>query len=267
MSRVLRAALEGALRDGADVCLLGEAPELSRVTAGLAAAWPDRVHALPAADATLAGVALGMALGGWRPVVELAGPDSLLAALPQLAAEAVGLPGPLVARVPWPAGQSATFLAAATGPSVVAAACEDDAAALLAEALRRPGLTILLEPARLAALPGAGEGLRALRRREGDAAAVLAWGEGVAAALEAAGELAEDGVEVEVLDLRALAPLDAEAAGEAVARSGRAVVVQPPPGLVEAVVDRAFWRLEAPIAPAEPEAARIAEAVWRVLED
>ena len=65
----IRAVLSRALADSSDVQVLGEAVSLSPATTGLMAEYPDQVHLLPAADATLIGVAVGMAIGGKRPVV------------------------------------------------------------------------------------------------------------------------------------------------------------------------------------------------------
>ena len=88
--QALRDALRAALTDAPRVRVVGEAVELSPVTAGLAADFPGRVHALPASDAGLIGVALGMAMNGDTVVVELAGPEGLPAALAALDAALQG---------------------------------------------------------------------------------------------------------------------------------------------------------------------------------
>ena len=73
-------ALRNAVRESLknpSTRLLGEAVELSPITRGLSAEFSGQVHALPASDAGLIGLAIGMALGGAKPIVELSGPDAL----------------------------------------------------------------------------------------------------------------------------------------------------------------------------------------------
>jgi len=100
--------------------------------------------------------------------------------------------------------------------------------------------------------------------RPGGDVTVVAWGTGVGAALEAAEEAAASGVSLEVLDLQALAPLDAPALLASVGRTGRLVVVEGEPGgdgvgseVIARVAAEGFWHLDAAVArvappPAEP---------------
>jgi pyruvate/2-oxoglutarate/acetoin dehydrogenase E1 component len=239
------------------------------------AAHPDRVHLLPAADATLLGLAVGMALAGDRPVVELAGPEAIPGALQQLIQEAAGVTGdyhaPVVVRVPVPPGRPSGVgsLLDVVGLSVAAASSPAEAGILLQAALQSEGPVVLLEPA--GAVAGGPTELRPLPLgrarvlREGADATLLAWSDGVPAALRAAESLAADGVEVDVVDLRTLVPLDLETVSERVQRTGRFVLVGAPASVLAAIVQSAFLRLESP-----PEVISahggVAEAVHRALD-
>ena len=149
----LRSRVGSLLAENDRVHLLGEALELSPATQGLIADHPDRVHLLPAADATLLGVAVGMALGGACPIVELSDAEALWGALQQLGQEGRLLCGgefsaSMVVRVPiGPAGFDPTrLLGSVPGLTVVCASSATEAAQLLAEAAKHSGPVVLLEP-------------------------------------------------------------------------------------------------------------------------
>jgi len=255
--------------------LLGEALELSPATQGLRARYPGRVHLLPAADATLVGVGLGLAMSGAPAVVELADPTALWAALPQLA-EASALHGAeaplrLVIRVPCGPDRAPVppeeLLSGLPGLALAAAADHAELVPLLQAALAFGGPVVLLE-SRLA-LAGRGaetrEALplgRARLRRAGTDASALAFGEGVAAALAAADILAAEGISLEVFDLRCLRPLDSDAIAASVQATGRPVVVGAAGPALLAAVQHAFLRLESPPSwVAEPQVQAVVEAV------
>ncbi len=268
--RALRGALERALREDERVRVLGEALELSEVTRGLRRSFPERVHLLPASDAGLAGVAMGMALGGALPVLELPGLGALRGALPALARAAAAreFSPTAVLRVPLmsapPPGALAAILAI-PGLSVVAASSGSEAVGLLEAALAGRGLTVVLEPADAleAGYPAADDaaagesGLTGSAREltSGVHATILAWGAGVSAALEAAAALPDEQTAA-VLDLRSLSPLDRDTLGAAVRHSGRAIIVDDPGTVLPCVVEEGFLRLEAPPmqVPADPAA-------------
>jgi pyruvate/2-oxoglutarate/acetoin dehydrogenase E1 component len=251
-----RSVLSSALSGGARVRVLGEAVELSPATTGLLAAHPERVHLLPAADASLVGLAVGMALAGDRPVVELAGPEAMPAAFAQLAQEAAPVAGefqaPVVVRVPVAPGADAGLgaLLAVPGLQVAVASSPAEAGQLLEAALQASGPVVLVEPA--AALASGPQALDPLPLgaarvlREGDDVSLLAVGDGVPAALEAAGHLAAAGVSAGVVDLRSLSPLDLETVGAQVRHTGRPVLVGVPAAAMPGVVHSAFLRLESP---------------------
>jgi len=273
--RALSAALSAALRDDPSVRVLGEALELSVATAGLRAQAPERVHRMPASDAGLVGVAVGMAWAGARPVVELAGPEALWGAAQQLGQEAAASRGeftaPVVVRVPMVPGapDPSALLLGIQGLTVAAAGQPGEAAALLRAALRAQGPVVLLEPVEVLAdsvqdLPELPLG-RARVLREGAQVTTLAWGAGVRAALAAAEALAAEGLALEVVDLRTLAPLDLETVGGSVRKTGRVLLVGASGAALVGAVRAAFLRLEAPPAEVAADATAIAEAARAAL--
>jgi pyruvate/2-oxoglutarate/acetoin dehydrogenase E1 component len=230
----------------------------------------DQVHLLPAADATLIGVAVGMAIGGHRPVVELAGTTALWGAIQQLGQEAAAISGefsaPVVVRVPVGAeGFDPTpLLTAVPGLTVACGATPQDAAGLLKAALRHNGPTVLLESIQMLAQISAQTADVALGTaqvvREGSHVTILAWGEGVQAADKAANILAGEGILAEVVDLRSLAPLDAETIGSSIRKTGRVVLTGEGATALTTAVQSAFLRLESPPTIAAASAERIVEA-------
>ena len=263
-SEQLAATLRARMENDPSVVVLGEALELSPVTSGLLAAFPGRVHLLPAADASLVGVAVGLAMAGKRPVVELAESASVWGVLQQVGQEAASLKdrgefrAPIVVRVPQaPGGWDPTALVESVpGVAIGVAGTPGDAAHLLASALEASDPVVLLEPRAVLAERGEAEAIgfgKARVVREGDHATVLALGDGVAAALRAAEAVAGEGISVEVIDLRWVRPLDVDAIGESVSKTGRAIVAGASPGALALAVQQAFLRLESPPALASPE--------------
>ena len=270
----LHEALSQAFETDARVHLLGEALELSPVTQGLMAIAPERAHLLPAADATLVGLAIGMALGGARPVVELADAAALWAALPQLGGEigalaaATEFPLSLVLRLPLAPRAPDLDLLDLLPPRIAIAAIgrAGEAGPTLRAALAHGGPVVLIEP--LEVLAGTEqvteEALplgRARLLREGSQATVLAFGAGVPAALDAADILAHTGIEVEVIDLRTIRPLDEALIGARCRLTGRILTAGAPPSVMAAAARLAFLRLEAPPVAVGADAAAIAAAV------
>lgn len=278
MTHPVRALLQSALDGGAH--LLGEALELSPSTRGLRAAWPDRVHLLPAADAALVGVGVGIALSGAQAIVELADPSALPAALGQLV-EAQALhrsdqPLRLLLRVPFGPDPVAfapeLLLQAVPGLHLGCPSSPAEAPRLLGEALAAGAPVVLLEPrAALVGPPGEAPGPGGLGRaallRSGDACSLLTWGPDLQACLAAAELLAEEGLSVDLVDLRWLSPVDTALLGARVGHTGRAVLVGPLAAPLLGVLQAAFLRLESPpvqVAPADGQAVRVAEIVAAV---
>lgn len=277
LHQALALALAGDLPDlPGPVHLLGEALELSPVTAGLRQRFPARVHLLPAADAGLVGLAIGFAMSGAVAVVELADAQALRAALPQLA-EAGALssaeaPLRVVVRVPTGPedgpGHLEAMVQGLPGVALASAGRACELVSLLQAALRHPGPVVLAEPRAVLAAhhheePPALPLGRARLLATGEHATVLAWGAAVGPAQDAVAHLAEEGIHVDLLDLRSLVPLDAATIGQRVAHTGRAVLAGPAEPALQAAVHHAFLRLEAPPARvAEPaDALSIAAAV------
>jgi pyruvate/2-oxoglutarate/acetoin dehydrogenase E1 component len=245
-------------------------------TRGLAAALPGRVLDLPAADRAMLGYALGLALSGRHPIVELTGTARLLAGLEVLAeAGAIHLAGehavPLIVRVPTggEAGPRVDVacldaLASIAGLTVLAPVDPGGVLAAMEHAQALDAPVVILEPRRFwdeLVSPGAPD-----LAREGEHALVVTWGTGLGSCLSAASALAEEGLEIGVYLLSTLSPLDVTRLGAAVAARGRLVIAEPEEGgptsrVLAAVVDHAFLSYEAPpaVVPADP--ARIASAV------
>lgn len=284
LAQAVRATLHAAMSASDEVVLLGETVGrmggIGGSTAGLLAEFgPDRVRDLPIADRGTLGLALGLALGGKRPVVELAGSNRLLAVIDTLA-QAASLArrgefaAPIVVRVPY--GTEAGALdrpighLAFDGLTVVCAADGSALPGLLRAALAARGPVVVLEPRaaaddRVSDDDAAPAPFRARTVRSGDHVTLAAWGNGVRAALEAAAALESEGLSAEVLDLVALQPLDHEALAASVTRTGRLVVVHPSdPALADAArmvgLDGAFLHLESPLARATEAPEAVARA-------
>ena len=267
LAAAVHQALTEALTDAA-VVILAEAlddPSLADLPA-------DRVIGVPIADRGTLGLAVGLALAGRRPVVQLAGPARLAEVMGVLAeAGAIAMGGefavPVVVRLPYgaeaealdvPAGR---YLADLPGIRVVCASSPAAGADLLRRALEVRGPTVILEPRRLGPVPNGVPLADARLLRQGTHVTLATWGGGVAACATAAEALAADGVSADVLELVSLAPLDHATLGDRVRRTGRLVVVHPDdPHLARHVrqvgLEEAFLYLEAPlgIAPAAPGA-------------
>jgi pyruvate/2-oxoglutarate/acetoin dehydrogenase E1 component len=279
VASALRAAFAAAFRDDDRLIVVGEGAGRTGGLDGLFSAIdPERRFETPIADRAAVGLAIGLALAGRRPIVELTASGRVHATLEPLAEAAAfaaageqtldlavrvpvgGQAGPLIDR-------SATdALLALPGVSVLAPSTPDDVVTLWRHALGSRGVTVVLEPRALLSERCDGGGAptadpRARVARPGQHVTLVAWASGVEPALRAAQALAADGIDAEVLDLRALRPLDTAAIARSVQRTGRAVFVAPPEGgFVDraslAAVDGAFLYLESPLssAPATPEA-------------
>jgi len=217
-------------------------------TAGLADEFgTERVRDTPISEAAICGIAVGAAQSGLRPVVEIMFIDFLTLALDQLvnaAAKAHFMSGgqltvPLVLRTQGGAGQRGAaqhsqsleaWLTHVPGLKVVMPSTAADAAGLLASAIADPGPVVFVETKTLyfrreevAAFEPVPIGSARIVRPGRDVT-VVALSRLVPESLAAADELAADGIDAEVIDLRSLAPLDLETIVDSVGRTHRLVV-------------------------------------------
>jgi 2-oxoisovalerate dehydrogenase E1 component len=238
-------------RDGSVVLMgqdVGVFEGAFRATRRLHARWPDRVLDTPIAESGTLGIAVGAALLGDRPVVEMQFSDFVSCGFNQIVNVAAKLfyrwrvPCPIVVRLPSGGGVGAGpfhsqnpegWFAHVPGLKIVCPATAVDAKALLKAAIRDPDPVLFFEHKFLyrrvkEALP-AGDLVAEIGRarvvRLGRHLTLVGYGVTTWTCLEAAAALAGDGVEAEVIDLRTLVPYDEETVAASVRRTGRAVVV------------------------------------------
>jgi 2-oxoisovalerate dehydrogenase E1 component len=273
-------ALEEEMERDSSVVLLGQDigrfEGAFRVTRGLHERWAARVLDTPIAESGTLGIAAGAALLGLRPIVEMQFADFVSCGFNQLVNVAAKLyyrferPCPIVVRLPSGGGVGAGafhsqnpegWFTHVAGLKVVCPATAEDAYALLLAAIRDPNPVIFCEHKFLyrrvkASLAGvAPEPLgRAVVRRAGDALTLVGYGATTWTCLEAAEELARQGFEAEVVDLRTLVPFDEETVLASVKKTGRAIVVyeaQLTSGfgaeIAARIADAAFPWLDAPV--------------------
>lgn len=222
-----------------------------RATLGLAERFgPERVLDTPLAEALIAGMAIGMAAEGLKPVAEIQFAGFAYATIDQMLNHAGRMRHrtqgrlccPLVLRTPCGAGIHApehhsespeSIFAHIPGIRVVYPSSPRRAYGLLLAAIRDPDPVVFLEPTRLYRLfkeeiADDGQALpldTCFTAREGNDVTVVAWGAMVHESLAAADALAEQGISAEVLDIATLKPLDMDTILASVARTGRCVIV------------------------------------------
>ncbi len=252
-----------------------------RVTDGLLDTFGEqRVIDTPLAESLILGSAVGMAAHGLRPVCEMQFSGFSYLALHQLESHAARMRWrtrgrftvPMVVRMPYGAGVHAlehhseskeVYFAHTPGLKMVVPSSPATAAGLLRSAIRDPDPVVYFESKALYRSfreevdPDEQEieiG-RARTLREGDDMTLVAWGAMVPRAKEAADRLAEDdGIEVDLIDLLSLSPLDHETVSESVRRTGHAVIVHeahrtfgPAGEIMARLIEDAFWWLETPV--------------------
>ncbi|WP_217564749.1 MULTISPECIES: alpha-ketoacid dehydrogenase subunit beta [Micrococcus] len=298
------AALNAALADemaaddmvvvfGEDVGTLGG---VFRITDGLTARFgEERCFDTPLAESGIAGMAVGMALGGARPVIEMQFDAFAYPAFEQIASHVAKMrnrtkgatPMPITIRIPYGGGiggvehhcdSSESYYAHTPGLKVYTPASVKDAYMMLRSAIRLDDPVVFMEPkkmywtkaeldldqlrtefeegwARVEDKKEHGEAwARAAVVREGTDVTLVSYGPSVPTCLAAAHAAAEEGLSVEVVDLRTVNPLDEDTMAASVAKTGRAVVVAEPQGfasvaseLVARIQQRCFHSLAAPV--------------------
>jgi pyruvate/2-oxoglutarate/acetoin dehydrogenase E1 component len=234
------------------------------VTLGLEQEFPDRVLNTPIAELGFFGAAVGAAIMGMRPIVDVQYGDFLFLAMDQIVNNAAKLrymsggtiKVPLVMRAPVGAtGRGAQhaqsmerYFTGVPGIKVVAVSTAYDAKGILKSAVRDDNPVLIFEHKLLYGSkgartePGAVDATseipeedytvpldRAVVRRAGSHVTILAWLLMIHFALQAADELTTHGIEAEVIDVRSLSPLDYITIGESVRKTGRVVVVEEGP--------------------------------------
>ncbi|MFI5616092.1 alpha-ketoacid dehydrogenase subunit beta [Streptomyces sp. NPDC051567] len=285
MAQALGRALRDSMAEDPTVHVMGEdvgaLGGVFRITDGLAKEFgEDRCTDTPLAEAGILGAAVGMAMYGLRPVVEMQFDAFAYPAFEQLISHVAkmrnrtrgAMPLPITIRVPYGGGiggvehhsdSSEAYYMATPGLHVVTPATVEDAYGLLRASIASDDPVVFLEPKRLywskadwsprspAAVPGIG---KALVRRTGTSATLITYGPSLPVCLEAAEAACEEGWDLEVVDLRSLVPFDEETVTASVRRTGRAVVVHEAGGfggpgaeIVARVTERCFHHLEAPV--------------------
>lgn len=283
LADALNAALHDAMSEdervvvfGEDVATLGG---VFRITDDLQRKYgQDRVFDTPLAESGIVGTAIGMAMYGLRPVVEIQFDGFMYPAFDQMVSHMAKLRNrtagaitlPMVVRIPFGGGIGAVehhsespeaYLAHTAGLKVVTPGTPEDAYSLLLESIRHDDPICFLEPKRRyyerahGSLPVTTEPIgRAAVRSRGDTATVIAYGPMVPTAMKAAEAAREEGWSLEVIDLRSLQPLDYDTIVASVERTGRAIVVHEAPlsfgigaEIAARIQERAFYALEAPV--------------------
>ena len=282
--QALKEGLQDALRRDERVFLLGEDVGAYggcfAVTTGLLEEFgPDRVRDTPLSESGFVGAAIGAALGGMRPIVEIMTCNFSLLALDQIvnnAATLLHMSGgqcsvPLVIRTTAGAGRQLAaqhahsfepIFAHVPGIRVVAVGCAEDARGMLATALEDPDPVVIFEyppimarEEELSVDVGPVDIDTARIRRPGTDCTLFTYGGMLPRVMEAADELAAAGIDAEVVDLRTLRPLDDATIVGSVRRTHRAMVVEEPwrtlgigAEVSARLLEQAFTDLDAPVA-------------------
>ncbi|WP_327011494.1 alpha-ketoacid dehydrogenase subunit beta [Dactylosporangium sp. NBC_01737] len=261
---------------GEDVGKLGG---VFRITDGLQKDFGDeRVIDTPLAESGIIGTAVGLAIRGYRPVCEIQFDGFVYPAYDQIVSQVAKMHYrsqgkvrlPIVIRIPFGGGIGAVehhsespeaYFAHTAGLKVVSCSNPDDAYWMIQQSIESDDPIIFMEPKRRywekgqVNVDAASAPLHVSRvARAGTDATLLAYGPMVRTALDAATAAAEDGRELEVIDLRTLSPLDMAPVYESVRRTGRAIVVHEAPGnlglgseIAARITEECFYSLEAPV--------------------
>jgi len=279
----MRQALREALARDPRVFLMGE--DIGRyggtyaVTKGLLEEFgPERVRDTPLSELAFTGAGVGAALGGMRPIVEVMTVNFSLLCLDQIVNTAAlyrHMSGgqfsvPLVIRISTGAGRQVAaqhshsfenWYASIPGIRVLAPGTVQDARDMLAPALASPDPIIIFEHAQLynmeADVPDARSAdiVSAAVRREGKDVSLITYGGSLPKTLDAAEQLAREGIAAEVVDLRILRPLDMDTVLASVRKCKRAVVIDETwrtgslaAEVMARIAEEAFYDLDAPLA-------------------
>ncbi|MCQ0024797.1 alpha-ketoacid dehydrogenase subunit beta [Streptomyces somaliensis DSM 40738] len=283
LAKALNESLRKALETDPKVVVMGldvgKLGGVFRITDGLQKDFgEDRVVDTPLAESGIVGTAIGLALRGYRPVVEIQfdgfvfpAYDQIVTQLAKMRARSLGtVKVPVVVRIPYGGGIGAvehhsespeSLFAHVAGLKVVTPATPSDAYWMLQQAIQSDDPVIFFEPKRrywdkgevdTEAIPG---GLHEARvAREGTDLTLVAYGPMVKTCLEAAAAAAEEGRSIEVVDLRSISPIDFDTLQASVEKTRRLVVVHEAPvffgsgaEIAARITERCFYHLEAPV--------------------
>ncbi|MFV2172680.1 alpha-ketoacid dehydrogenase subunit beta [Actinomadura sp. LOL_016] len=286
LGKAINTGLRKAMENDPKVLVMGEdvgkLGGVFRITDGLQKDFgEDRVIDTPLAESGIVGTAIGLALRGYRPVVEIQfdgfvypAADQIITQLAKMRMRSLGaLELPVVIRIPCGGGIGAVehhsespeaYFTHTAGLRVVACSNPADAFTMIQQSISSPDPVIFFEPKRRywdkadVDLDAGAAGWTAFDAarvvRPGEHVTVLAYGPSVKTCLEAAAAAQEEGRSLEVIDLRSLNPLDMGAITDSVERTGRCVVVHEAPvfsgfgaELAARITERCFYRLEAPV--------------------
>ncbi|MGH8963362.1 MAG: alpha-ketoacid dehydrogenase subunit beta [Jatrophihabitantaceae bacterium] len=282
LAKALNEGLRKAMEDDPKVLIMGEdvgkLGGVFRVTDGLQKDFgEDRVIDTPLAESGIIGTAVGLAIRGYRPVCEIQfdgfvfpGFDQIVSQVAKMYNRSAGLVKmPITIRIPFGGGIGAVehhsespeaYFAHTAGLKVVACSNPSDAYWMIQQSIASDDPIVFFEPKRryhagkseIAAEPSPLHRARVVR--SGTHATLLAYGPMVATAMESAAAAKEDGIDLEVIDLRTISPLDMPTVLESVRRTGRLVVVHEGPRsfgvgaeIATRVQEEAFYSLEAPV--------------------
>jgi pyruvate dehydrogenase E1 component beta subunit len=255
MAEAVNRALDYALSNDPDVVLLGEDVGVNggvfRATAGLQERHgPERVIDTPLAENMIAGLSVGMATQGLKPVAEFQFMGFIYAAMEHIVSHASRMRNrtrgrlscPLVMRAPFGAGIHApehhsesteALFAHIPGVRVVIPSSPLRAYGLLLSAINDPDPVVFLEPKRIYRavkhpVPDHGEGLPldvCFTLREGEDLTLISWGASIMECQQAAKQLASQGISVELIDVATVSPLDRTTLVASVSKTGRCLIV------------------------------------------
>src|SRR6476646_1546141 len=282
MAKALNDGLRRAMERDPKVLIMGEdvgkLGGVFRITDGLQKDFgEDRVIDTPLAESGIIGTAVGLAIRGYRPVCEIQfdgfvfpGFDQIVSQVAKYHNRSAGLVKmPITIRIPSGGGIGAvehhsesveTYFAHTAGLKVVAPSNPSDAYWMIQEAVADDDPVIFIEPKRLyhAAKADIDEQPTPLYKartvRAGKHVTAVGYGPTISTLLAAAEAAAEDGIELEVIDLRSVSPLDMPTVVDSVKRTGRLIVVHEAPHsfgvgaeVATRVMEQAFYSLEAPV--------------------
>lgn len=321
LGKALNAGLRQAMRDDDKVVLLGEdigkLGGVFRITDGLLDEFgASRVIDTPLAESGIVGTAVGLAYRGYRPVVEIQFDGFVYPAFDQIVSQVAKLhyrtqgrvKMPITIRIPWAGGIGAAehhsespeaYFVHTAGLRVIAVSNPQDAYRCLQQAIASDDPVIFFEPKRLyhhkgevdldSSLADAAPMGLARIVREGSDATIITYGAMLSTALDAAAAAEDEGLSLEVIDLRSISPVDYDTVAASVRRTGRVVVAHEgsreagvAAEVIASITEQCFEYLEAaplrvtghdvPYPPAKlekfhlPDLDRILDAVDRVLD-